>query len=572
MSSASSNVSAVTAFTTIFSLISALEDIGDVFSALSSQSEATSKFYMAPEYARSQITVAPNDSASQVTVKGLPSDIVKSAPSTATGAERVNKASGGNYGGMEPDKEGKETRQALLKRRRLECKAEEVDVALAPVLKINVPYVLYPDQYRRFRALFPRINVDSGLSYTHHDHPVAHTATMVGIRRMQGMLQPGEKVLDLHGNPNGNEQFNRFQAARARKRPNLPAPPVIETMVQMKTAGDAVRKVTKWGPQYDVTTKAERWWQGDLSDIYDSRYDVFLSAHTLYYYSMYEVCKLMNKNPHARMIALVNYSPEQSGTLYGELKFSKQDGMTTQTSPNGEKYYHPDIDQWFQTNSFRGLTETIDSGISWTSTNIGGPLYIITIAKCDWQQARHHKYMPPMAPTLKVTGERTFLGMVRVGGTDVRLRITNLELASELRHFMTFRDRNNPQTFLDLCVKARRITGKDIVEGSREYYVNDGELQDHIVYAYVVDAPGELEILEGVKLLRGDVLEKLSQSLKFEGDSKKTPIIECIPFIKSFIGRSTTKQSLSGRTTAKGIGAFEQTTQNSGGLLPTKRT
>jgi hypothetical protein len=569
----------------ILKWIAMLQDAGETMSSSGSSfytaSEpasfrtATSGAEQRPEEARSQVSIDPGESASQVTMKGpVPTvntqgSTLKSSQFPSVGNLPTPKQ---NYGGLEPDTEGKETRKEMLKRRRQECKAEDVDVALAPVLKINVPYVFYPQQYKAFKALFPRINVDSGLSYTHHDHPVAHTATMVGIRRMQGMLSSGQRALDLHGNPNGNEQFNRFQQSRLAKRPGLPQPPTIESMVNLMTAGDAVRKVTKWGPEFDLTTEKPRWAMGDLEDIEPGKYDVFMSAHTLYYYSMYRVCKLMNKNPGTKLIALVNYSPEQSGTLYGELKFSKSDGMTTQTSPNGEKYYHPDIDQWFQTNSFRGLTETVDSGISWTSTNIGGPLYIITITKCDWGLSRHAPYMPPVAPTLKVTADRNFMGIIRIGGKDVRLNITNLQLASELRHYMTFRDRNNPQTLQDLVTKARRITSLDIVNGSRMHTIGDGELQDHITYAFVVDTPGELELLEGIKLLKGDLLIKHSESLKLEGKVNKAGFTDLLPFYNALFGRSTYAPALSGRSKPSGVGALQPRSQNSGGLLPTTRT
>lgn len=561
----SSTTSYATAFQTLFSWISALDEVQDVFSQLSNSAPSTGSAR------KSQVTIGPEDSASQVTVKGPV--LFSQAPTLASlpTVAHLPDPAGGNYGGLQPDNEGKETRKQILLRRRKECKADEVDVALAPVLKLNVPYVMYPEQYKRFRNLFPRINVESGLSYTHHDHPVSHTATMVGIRKMQGMLLPGELALDLHGNPNGNEQFNRFQQSRLKKRPNLPRPPVLHTMVEHRTAADAVRRVTKWGPEFNIITKERRWKLCGLEDIEKEKYDVFLSAHTLYYYSMYEVCKLLNRNPGTRMIALVNYSPEQTGTLYGELKFSKESGMTTQVSPNGEKYHHPDIDQWFQTNSYRGLTEMVDSGISWTSTNIGGPLYIITITKCDWQQANRKLYSPPAAPTLKVAADRTFLGIVRIGGQDIRLKVSNIALASELRHFMTFRNRNDPQTFVDLVTKARRATSLDYVDGSTRYVVNDGELQDHIVYAYVADAPGELEMLEGVKLLKGDVLEPLAEALNFSGKVNKTSLMECLPFYTGIFGRSTPKATLGARTTQKGAGASYKEI-NSGGLLPIKRT
>jgi len=331
---------------------------------------------------------------------------------------------------------------------------------------------------------------------------------------------------------------------------------------------DSVRRVTKWGPQY-AKDGTPRWAKGELDCVPGGMYDNFVFIHTLYYYSMYDIAKLLNKNPNARVTALVNYSPEQQGTLYGELKFNKFDGITTQTSPNGERYIHPDIDQWFQTSSFRGLTETVDSGIAWTTLGIGGPLYMITIARCDWDKARHKRYDPPETPCLKVTKDRTFLGLVRFNGKDVQLKITNLALAKELRHWMVFRNRADPQTFTDLCVTSRRLTSVDRVSGTRQHVVDEGLLQDHIIYAYLVDAPGELEVLDGVKLLHGNLLTDLAKSLRFEGDVRKISWSEIL--LGTFTGRKEKEAALSSRNERKGLGVFHHE-PNTSGLIPTKRT
>lgn len=513
----------------------------------------------------------PSDSASQVTItppSSLGSGILAASK---TSSLKLHKLTAPQYGGLVKDGEGEETRKQLLARRRRECSAEEVDVALAPVLKINVPFVFYPDQYRRLRALFPRVSVDSGLNFCHHDHPVAHTATMIGQRYMQSMLKPGERVIDLHGNPTGNEKFNRFQESRVRKRPGLPPPPVIATMVGMRTAMDAVRAKTKWGPQYSSDGRL-RWFESELHDLSPGCADVFFSTHTLYYYTMYDVCKFLNKHPNSKLVALVNYSPEQSGTLYGELNFSKSGGMTTQTSPNGERYHHPDIDAWFQSSSFRGLTETIDSGISWTSTCIGGPMYVLTITRCDWGLARYSQYDPPGAPTLQVKQGRHLFGLVKLGATNVALRITNAGLASELRHWMTFRDRSDPQVFRDLCTKARRVTGKDLVEGARQYEVADGDLQDHIIYAYLVDAPGEKELLDGIAVLKGDLLEPLAAALKFSSQVPKESWFSYTPFHDIIWGRDKPPASLGVRDSKPVRALFDKKPKNSGGLIPITRT
>jgi len=393
----------------------------------------------------------------------------------------------------------------------------------------------------------------------------------VGTRRIQNMLRPGEFVLDIGGNPTSNEAFNRFQSSRVLKRPHLPQPPIIATQVQLNTSADAVRRVTKWGPQR-TREGGERWTEGGMRDITSGMYNTFLMIHTLYYYSMYEINELMDKNQNSRIVALVNFSPDQTGKLYGELDFSKNDGMTRQVSPNGESYTHGDVDKWFQTSSFRGATQSLESGISWTTQCIGGPLYIVTITSCPWLLARRSVYEPPSAPTLQVGRNNFFYAWVNSGGTNVQLRISNHGLASELRHFMTMRDRGNHQTFLDLCVKARRITAPDLVSGTRQFQVADGDLGDHIVYAFLVDAPGELEILEGVKLLRGSLLSPHSEALKLEGKDNVHGLIKSSWFYQNVIGRPAPEQALGARSKKK-VALFERTKPpQTGGLLPTKRT
>lgn len=510
--------------------------------------------------------------ASQRTVPGGYAGSDQTPPTSngsSNGNDNINNGHGQNAAGLDHDAEAKETRKQMLERRRKDCEADEVAVAMAPIYKIKTSYMFYPEQYKRFRTMFPRVTPDPGLSFTHHDHPVAHTATQVGIRHIQQGLTPGKSYLDIYGNPNGNEQFNRFQASRRRKRPSLPPPPRIETMVYPNSSQDMVRMHTKWGEEKD-SDGAARYVVDQHGNIPENSFDGFISIHTLYYMTMLEVTQLLHKNKGATIRALVNYSPEQTGTLYGELRFSKANGITTQTSPNGESYRHPDIDQWFQTQTFKYNPEPGNDhgsyGIAWTSRCIGGPLYVIDIAYCPGSLARMTPYEPPQAPTLRVA-RGAYLAFVRVGHTDVQLRITNHQLASELRHHMVLRDRSNPQTMADLAVKARRMTAPDIVTGSRQYEVSDGELQDHIVYAYLVDAPGELELLEGVKLLRADVLLPHAKSLKLEGDDKVNSILQSIG---TWLGvhRAQPVPTISG-TRHKHL---TKPTANSGGLLAAART
>jgi hypothetical protein len=532
-----------------------------------------STYFTAPSTTRSIDSTRLSDSelsdvASQATVSGFVPE-GDSTPPTSNDSGVHSSAFPAAPGGLPHDREAKDTRQALLERRRKECESDEVAVAMAPVYKINTSYMFYPEQYKRFRAMFPRVTPDPGLSFVHHDHPVAHTATMVGIRHIQQTLEAGKVYLDIDGNPNGNEAYNRFQASRVRKRPTLPTPAKIATMVFHNTSQDAVREHTKWGKQWDDEGKA-RYMVDKVENIPPDKFDGFLMIHTLYYYTMLEVTKLLAHNKKASIKALVNYSPQQTGTLYGELKYSKANGITNQTSPNGESYRHPDIDQWFQTQSFKYCPEPGNDlgsyGISWTSRNIGGPLYEIEIVHCPGNLAVRTPYQPPQAPTLQVS-RGFYFAFIRIGGNDVQLRITNHELASELRHYMVMRDRSNHQTLAELCVKARRVTAPDLVSGTRQFSVADGELQDHIVYAYCVDAPGELELLEGVKLLRGDLLIPHAEALRLEGKDKVDGVLASIA---QFVGlyRPQPQHAITGRRHK----TLTKQPHNSGGLLAVART
>jgi len=453
-----------------------------------------------------------------ITPSAAPGESRSSMPTTTVALARPS--------ALERDPEGTETRKALLERRRKECAPEEVDVALAPVLKLRVPFSFYPAQYKRFRELFPRVNLDSGLNFQHHDHPVAHAATMAGTRYIQSRLPQGSTVLDLHGNPAGNENFNRYQETRSRKRPNVGKPTRVETFVEMHDAADAVRAATKWGPE--VGPRGEtRWTRGGLRDVPAGKYAAFTGIHTLYYYKKADLCYLFQRNPGAVGYFLVNYSKEQSGNLYGELQFSKSDGVTVQKSPNGETYRHADIDGYFQTNSYRSFSPAL-GGLAWTSHCVGGPLYVIVMTWCPHNLATRTSYEPPTCPTLQVEKGHNFFGLVTLGGRKIRLSITNKSLADHLRHFMVLRDRSDPQTFKDLVVKARRCTAPDLIADSREFVVEPGRLQDHIVYAFLVDAPGELELMDGVAVLKGECLLPLSRALKFESDPKVDGVIKAL--------------------------------------------
>jgi len=505
---------------------------------------------------------------SGVTMTGAQAEAMMSGSGSSSSATTLDLPSVPR--GLPRDNEGVETRNQMLERRRRECAADEVDVALAPVMRIPTSYVMYPEQFKTFRRLFPRVTPDPGLAFTHHDHPVAHTSTLVGIRHMQQGLGPTDRCLDIFGNPNGNEQFNNFQRRRLRRR-GVTQVPHIDTLVKMHSAMDAVRAKTKWGPERD-TDGNPRYAYGGLDSIPPNHYDVFLSIHTLYYMTMREVCLLLSINKNARLVALVNYSPEQCGTLYGELKYSKVGGITTQTSPNGEKYVHPDIDQWFQTNSFKFCPEPGNElgsvGLSWTSRCIGGPLYVLDIVHCPGELARTTPYRPPVAPTL-TTAQGAWAFVVRFGGEDIQLRLTNHDLANELRHFMTMRDRSNPQTLADLCVKARRITAPDLVSGTRQHTVAPGELPDHITYAYLVDAPNELQQLEGLKLLRTSLLKPHAEALKLDGTNKTNSFWRALQKV-ILNDQPGPKPALTGRD--KPRNTVPGKPQNSGGLLQVNRT
>jgi hypothetical protein len=441
--------------------------------------------------------------------------------------------------GLPIDPEDAEDAKVLRERLRQIASPEENRYDNGPIMKITTGYTMTKEQHERWRIMYPRIRLDPGLAFTGHDHPLAHAATLVGIRYIQNMFRPGARICDIYGNPTANEKTNRYFYKRSKRARNPVPAPTIDTYVNTHTAADYVRSKTKWGPERGPDGTL-RWMQADMQDIpVEKYYDTYLGIHTLYYSSMPDVAKFMSQRKDARFLALVNYDPNPDAKLFGELHQTKVSGVTTQTSPNGEKYTHANIDPWFRQHSFATSTK-FDStgtartdGIAWTIHSLGGPMHVIEIvyadpALCQLGHVRDAQEVDETHLVIHATGVRTLWhAYVNARDESTRLVISNYGLAAELRHWMTLRERS-VQTFKDLCIKARRMTGPDIVQGAKQYEVEPGLLADHIVYAYLVDAPGEKVLMDGVKMLRGELLLPLNEGLALAGPDSEGGLFDAL--------------------------------------------
>jgi len=433
--------------------------------------------------------------------------------------------------GLQIDKHDAEDYEVFRERRRKAADPEQNKYDNGPIMKIITGYTMTPEQHAAWRTYFPRIRLDPGVSYTGHDHPISHAATLVGIRYIQNMFRPGERVCDVYGNPTANEKTNLYFKRRSERPRNPIAAPTIDTWVKHKTASDYVRQKTKWGPRCRPDGSL-RWYEGDMFEI-NKEYDTYIGIHTLYYQSMSDKAKFLSDKPNARCLELVNFDANPDCKLWGELRQIKNNGVTTQTSPNGERYQHANIDPWFRQFSYACGLPLNRKGIAWTIHSLGGPMHVIEIVAanpdmCEQGYARDKDEVDEIHLVVDSAGAKpSWNGWVSMNDTSVRIKLTNYSLAANLRHWMTLRARD-ASTFKDLCTKARRVTAPDIVTGTVEFPIGPGELADHIVYAYLADAPGEKILTDGVRMLRGELLIPLNTGLAMEGDDVHQGIFTAI--------------------------------------------
>jgi len=366
-----------------------------------------------------------------------------------------------------------------------------------------VPYTLSSTQTEFLRNRFPGTVFRSSDDRL-HDHPIAHTSTMVGIRQLQRMLMAGSTSLDIYGNPQANEAFNWSQR-------NSNRPKTIGTLVWEFTPKDALRRLTKWGPPVNAQGQPrylERRLENVHCDLLDG-FDNFISIHTLYYLSRRQICRLLHNETEglgSRFLALFHRFPEANGTLNnGEQSYSKDNlGTVRQVNVHSSvSYEHPDVEWAFSPNKVYQDPE-FKTAFVWECHMVCDGLWIMEATRCryDYGPTNILPYCDAYDSTITLETAKVFNAgpvCIKLGsGDEVELNISNRPLYDRLRQHMVGKPRN-PETLRDLFVVARRlISPGQLFPGTEGINIPPDVVVDHVVASYLANTGHELNALKTV--------------------------------------------------------------------------
>jgi hypothetical protein len=352
-----------------------------------------------------------------------------------------------------------------------------------------------------------------------HDHPVAHACTQINTFLTLEGLKAG-RYLDLHGNPTSNERFNGLRGQKKRV--------TIDTVVQLATAKDYIRKATKWGPA--VSDKGvTRYIESDIRDLPSKHaaqmalYDGLLSFHTLYYYrEMGQLAKLLNSTKGKILTAIIHKFDGTKGNLNkGEQEWVKEvkSGIPTITQTNvhtGETYEHPSPDIWFNSKAWAPMfieDEDLDApALAWTMNRQCDDSYIVTIVAVPKRAAildptcalDLHDVVAvnrPKTNSPQVVKERqTVVFDLHGEKIETVVEPSHFKLFDEMRkraNLLTRRDEKAFKSFGALwLVRSKSLMVAESIE------IDSEQLANLIIASYWVDAP-KFNVTSATSLLNG---------------------------------------------------------------------
>lgn len=422
-----------------------------------------------------------------------------------------------------------------------------------------IPYTLRAHQLAYLQKNFP--NTFFSVSKDHnHDHPIAHTETMIATRQAIDTIPDGTAILDVFGNPRSRDTFMGRRDLRGR---------TMETVVSLTSEKDYLRQATKWGPQYDANG-AIRYHHLGLDDLLDAgnadwlrQYGIFLFVHTGYYLPMDAVAYLLSLGERSVAKFIVHRHKDEQGKLFdGEVEYVNRNEFVVQRNvATGERYVHPSLEWMFR--SVTKVWRTQHGALVWTFKKVTDETWIIDIALCpndlderytaylrqyggDVNAACNrmndeslmdiqHTYRLPSVPG---AGVKSVGGIVYLEpqGTQVPIRLTNLSYYEYLSASMIGKPRNKA-TLHDLFALARReIALSSSFPGSKRFEVQPDEVADHVVAAFLSGVDRETELLSVLRTAdeATATLDKLSSNDTFELQTNRGRLRTAVKVTKEF--------------------------------------
>jgi len=409
-----------------------------------------------------------------------------------------------------------------------------------------VPYALKPSELAYLQKNFP--NTFFSISKDHnHDHPIAHTETMIAVRQAIDTIPDGTSVLDVFGNPRFRDSFMARRDLRGR---------TMETLVSLETEKDYLRQATKWGPTHD-DQGAVRYHLMGLADIRDhanadwlSQYGVFLLVHSGYYVPMDTLAYLLSLSERSVAKLVIHRHKDEQGKLFnGECEYvNRNDFVVQRNVVTGERYVHPSLEWMFR--SVSKVWRTPLGAFVWSFKKVTDETWIIDVTSCPVDMdERYGAYLRMYGgdvraacgrmneesmmdiqstyrlPSVAGADVKTVGGVVCLfpDGKEVPIRLTNLNYFEYLSSSMVGKPRNKA-TLSDLFALARReVALTSSFPGSKRFDVAPDEIADHVVAAFLSGVDRETELMSVLRTADEAVavLDKLTSGNVFNVSSTK---------------------------------------------------
>jgi len=377
---------------------------------------------------------------------------------------------------------------------------------------------------------FPRTTFRC-VSDNNHDHPLAHTETMIATQKAMRMIPGGSTVVDVFGSVSAMRDFNRSQSRSDQAKRGF-------AYIGLKTAKDYIRHRNKGQAVVDDVTQYVMVEEGPASDLNLTKEGIdvpgfkteggkltWFAKHTLYYLDDEDIFSYL-KCEGSTMLAVVHRHPAESADLYnGECSYAKKHGMIEQVNKKtGERYTHRDLSWLWDSTTKTKITN--EGAFTWTFHMISEDTWIIELMAVPQdiderftsrsksigpRSAAHELNKHSLVPTpfehpaLAYLPKATctlFGGIPIIKFEDIELpdcRITNNDLYDFLRTTIVGKPRD-AQRLQDLFALARtQVAQASQFPGKQNFECKPEDLAGHVILAFVSNLSKEVSLLRAVE-------------------------------------------------------------------------
>lgn len=413
----------------------------------------------------------------------------------------------------------------------LTLESEELEVRKARTLgpklpKFDLPFFLKKSKMDFLQARFPRTTFRCTDDKA-HDHPLAHTETMIATKKALRIAPAGSLVVDYYGSVSAMASFTAEQARSNNPKVGLP-------YIDLYSPKAFLRHRNIGQPMVNGRTRYVHVNEGIHNDlnihantlthdgrVYAGSDVVWFFKHTLYYLSDDQIQDCLNVEG-SMGLAVIHRHVLDSGSLFdGECTYAKIDGSVQQVNKlTGERYTHRDL-SWLWDSKDK-VKYNANGAFTWTFHMVTEETWIIEMVavppNLDERFTSRAKFLGPRTAGEELNAHDTTPSAYphpaladlpdssckMVGGVPIisftedelpDCRVTSVELFEFLRVAAVGQPRG-PDLMQSLFALARSHSlDSSEFPGKRNFQVKAEDLASHVVLAFVTGLKKEVRLL-----------------------------------------------------------------------------